>query len=216
VGPCGGVQGGGGVSSSLILEVPSPPRRCIYPGEDDWDDGSQMKEEVVAVERLSPHAEAWLSGGPASADKGDKDDKVNGKFNAKVNGKANGSGNGNDKVNVIDNDNDSDNDNGEDGEEAGADVIVASFVAGDGHSDSHGGGNDGHGHGHDGHGHGSDNSDAPPLSLMPPPPPREDTNSREKRTRSSSEGAIEARSGVSTKESGGISTGAGTGDGSRP
>ncbi|CAM9647090.1 unnamed protein product [Scytosiphon promiscuus] len=36
------------------------PKRCIFPGDED----SEMNEEVVAVERLSSDAEAWLTGGP--------------------------------------------------------------------------------------------------------------------------------------------------------
>lgn len=53
---------GAGVSLQAVA-LPRNSRRCIFPGDDD----SQMKQEVIAVETLSSHAEAWLSGGSAAA-----------------------------------------------------------------------------------------------------------------------------------------------------
>ncbi len=43
---------------NLAVAAPQPSRRCIFPGDEE----TEMNQEVIAVERLSSDAEAWLSG----------------------------------------------------------------------------------------------------------------------------------------------------------
>ena len=54
------LEGKSGSAEGLPEPILDPP--CVFPGDED----SGMNQLVVAVETLSPSAEAWLSGGPAA------------------------------------------------------------------------------------------------------------------------------------------------------